>query len=47
MGHYFGRVEVDRKIFWVGGDEWDEWEWVGVGALFDNALRKSVKKFII
>ena len=47
MGHYFGRVEVDRKIFWVGGDRWDEWGWVGVGALFDNALRKSIKKFII
>ena len=47
MGHFFGRVEVDRKIFWVGGDGWDEWEWVGVGARFDNAVRKSIKKFII
>ena len=34
---YFGWVGVGGALFWVGVGGWDEWGWVGVGALFDNA----------
>ena len=32
---------LDGTFFWVGEDEW---EWVGVSELFDNAPHKYVEK---